>query len=261
MFCMSLMLVLSQLFSEYQQVDPVLGLSTAVIPVLLLMHRVCNYLQELRVMDQQLAEFSVRHARCFCCDNHHVNPHTGQFMTCDRRLVYASIAHWFANGGSMDQGLDKFDYKVRRELREQLHRYLGRLGQLPYMYAILIGIPRFLFTLDPLVKCPLGVSLVLALEALLLRYPSNIAIMLLIVRWGSRDSAYVSKCRRLAHEIFLVGLCSFLGKVTQHLSEYCIIGNKSIISTAVWLLVEAFIVLHLYFNFLSPGKRRGSTTG
>ena len=56
--------------------------------------RFYDFLTEVDALKAELAIFSAQNAQCFCCSNQHLNPTTGEPLSCDRRLVNASIAHW-----------------------------------------------------------------------------------------------------------------------------------------------------------------------
>ena len=56
--------------------------------------RFYDFLIESNGLKAELAEFSAQNAQCFCCSNRHLNPITGEKLSCDRALVNASIAHW-----------------------------------------------------------------------------------------------------------------------------------------------------------------------
>merc|ERR1740133_866289 len=49
-------------------------------------------------LTEQLTKFSADEAKCFCCCNKHQNPINGGTLSCDRSLVYESIAHWHGGG-------------------------------------------------------------------------------------------------------------------------------------------------------------------
>ena len=42
-------------------------------------------------LEQQLSEFSIENAECFCCSNDHVNPETGEVLACDRAMIYETL--------------------------------------------------------------------------------------------------------------------------------------------------------------------------
>ena len=56
--------------------------------------RFYDFLMEVNELKAELAVFSAQNAQCFCCSNRHLNPATGERLSCDRALVNASIAHW-----------------------------------------------------------------------------------------------------------------------------------------------------------------------
>lgn len=75
-------------------------------------------MRNLRDLPRQVADFSVRQSRCFCCDERHVHPVTGEVLPCDRRMVYLTLQKWFGSSStcSAEDHLDKFDKQVRASL-------------------------------------------------------------------------------------------------------------------------------------------------
>jgi len=84
----------------YMREDPVLRIDAFVVLTPLLigfgfvewMRRVSR---DLATLPQQLSNFAVANAKCFCCDNRHRHPDTGADIPCDRKLVVSSIIEWF----------------------------------------------------------------------------------------------------------------------------------------------------------------------
>merc|ERR1711920_149661 len=75
---------------------------------------------------------------------------------------------------------DNFDLIVRRELKKDLHRTLGKAGKIPYLYALLVGLPPFHVFLAWSGHCPLSYSATVAFELLLLRFPLCVCFTLFI---------------------------------------------------------------------------------
>eukprot|EP00929_Paragymnodinium_shiwhaense_P032544 TRINITY_DN18019_c0_g1_i1.p1 TRINITY_DN18019_c0_g1~~TRINITY_DN18019_c0_g1_i1.p1 ORF type:complete len:581 (+),score=61.78 TRINITY_DN18019_c0_g1_i1:129-1871(+) len=80
------------------------------------------------VLDEQLAEFRIHNAQCFCCTNGHVHPSTGVALPCDRKLIYQALEDWHGGpaphthlgaGGAL-KGLEAFDSGVRTMLRDHV---------------------------------------------------------------------------------------------------------------------------------------------
>lgn len=89
-------------------------------------------------MQQQIQNFSVRNARCYCCDVGHKHPDTGAAMTCDREAVYSAIQTWF------EGRLDGFQTFVRNELYSTMEREMGP-SLLSYLDALHITLPVLWF--------------------------------------------------------------------------------------------------------------------
>jgi len=59
------------------------------------MHVLRHTARELARLPAQIKEFSIAKAECTCCSRGHMHPVTGKLMSCDRRLVYRTLEHWF----------------------------------------------------------------------------------------------------------------------------------------------------------------------
>eukprot|EP00930_Biecheleria_cincta_P089001 TRINITY_DN78258_c0_g1_i1.p1 TRINITY_DN78258_c0_g1~~TRINITY_DN78258_c0_g1_i1.p1 ORF type:complete len:579 (+),score=55.19 TRINITY_DN78258_c0_g1_i1:132-1868(+) len=141
-----------------------------------------SFHQERLDLKRQLKEFSVRETKCFCCTHHHRHPDNGSPLMCDREHVYDSIAQWYGNGNRR-LGLECFDRTIRGQLKEDLHRTLGKSWNIPYHYTLLVGLPSF--HLHMAWHCHLGrlESVVGAFELLLCRFPLCVLFALMICSW------------------------------------------------------------------------------
>ena len=75
----------------------VIGLITAGAFLVILTHFVAERLAaDLAKLPAQLGAFSIRDTKCTCCQMNHIDPDSGEPMVCDRVLVYATLATWFA---------------------------------------------------------------------------------------------------------------------------------------------------------------------
>lgn len=135
-----------------------------------------HYLHGVRIMGHQMKMFEMRRAHCYCCDVDHTNPQTGAKLLCDRKLVYASIAHWYGAGNSdVDVGLEQFDKLVRGEVRASMRCSTATTWtQLPYPHALAISLPLFLMELDFKSGCDPVYAAFAASTQLLLRTPALI---------------------------------------------------------------------------------------
>eukprot|EP00929_Paragymnodinium_shiwhaense_P098461 TRINITY_DN5992_c0_g1_i1.p1 TRINITY_DN5992_c0_g1~~TRINITY_DN5992_c0_g1_i1.p1 ORF type:complete len:692 (-),score=59.13 TRINITY_DN5992_c0_g1_i1:272-2266(-) len=100
--------------------------------------------RELNQLQEQVENFEIRKAECFCCKHDHRHPDTGQTLGCDRKLVYATLRKWYDRmsemettntagslgnvqtlktvGSTVDEALDNFDEVVRHKLSDVLSR-------------------------------------------------------------------------------------------------------------------------------------------
>eukprot|EP00929_Paragymnodinium_shiwhaense_P108179 TRINITY_DN74504_c0_g1_i1.p1 TRINITY_DN74504_c0_g1~~TRINITY_DN74504_c0_g1_i1.p1 ORF type:complete len:581 (-),score=26.64 TRINITY_DN74504_c0_g1_i1:47-1789(-) len=96
-------------------------------------------LHDFMQVPQQVANFSVREANCFCCSHNHRHPETGQPMMCDRKLVYRSLTSFYGDCLETTEGadedamlnicLDRFDGHVRSRFSDVISQYIvaGRI--------------------------------------------------------------------------------------------------------------------------------------
>jgi len=123
-------------------------------------HQARHSAAHLRAIQDQLKNFSVTSANCFCCSVGHVS--NGEVIPCDREVVYTTIGAWFnvapgvkalsSDGGpgagdgdvwvSERAALDKFNYAVRTEFAAQVLQKAGPT-QLSYRYVVIAGWPYF----------------------------------------------------------------------------------------------------------------------
>eukprot|EP00438_Fugacium_kawagutii_P011931 Skav206747 [mRNA] locus=scaffold1022:129334:132106:+ [translate_table: standard] len=91
-------------------------------------------LHSLAELSEQLSSFSIRAARCFCCDVDHCIPETGEDIPCDRRLIYGTLGMWYSGNAQTDP-LDNFDREVRSQMTEFAAERFGS-GYFPATYFI-----------------------------------------------------------------------------------------------------------------------------
>lgn len=101
-------------------------------------HAVRRLMLDLSLLPQQVAEFSVRETKCFCCEVDHVHPDTGVPLPCDRELVYSTLFVWFGDG-SDECHLDKFDELARASLQRLIRSVRG--DGLQYSHALFLASP------------------------------------------------------------------------------------------------------------------------
>eukprot|EP00928_Gymnodinium_smaydae_P046912 TRINITY_DN3127_c1_g2_i1.p1 TRINITY_DN3127_c1_g2~~TRINITY_DN3127_c1_g2_i1.p1 ORF type:complete len:554 (-),score=60.75 TRINITY_DN3127_c1_g2_i1:188-1849(-) len=94
--------------------------------------------EEFHSLDIQLATFSIRSTKCFCCSQGHVNSATGEQLECDRQLVYDAIKIW-QDAPNVEAGLNEFDTLIRTWFRTLIKNSIRR-AQMPYDMALLASI-------------------------------------------------------------------------------------------------------------------------
>lgn len=118
----SMTFVACWLLAQISWPHPVLGVFVPCLAFILvgppLSHMLRVTTRDQKHMSQQLANFSIRDAKCFCCDSEHVDPVTGAVLRCDRALVYATLHRWWREDLPCsvcegDMHLDAFDAHVR----------------------------------------------------------------------------------------------------------------------------------------------------
>eukprot|EP00930_Biecheleria_cincta_P027483 TRINITY_DN19304_c0_g1_i1.p1 TRINITY_DN19304_c0_g1~~TRINITY_DN19304_c0_g1_i1.p1 ORF type:complete len:642 (+),score=95.83 TRINITY_DN19304_c0_g1_i1:129-2054(+) len=87
-----------------------------------------KYHRDLTAANDHLKNFSAKRTKCTCCAVHHVNPMTGQQMSCDRKIVFDCIRFWFGSLGA-------FECSVRVSVLEDFRRQLGKVS-LPYAWLL-----------------------------------------------------------------------------------------------------------------------------
>jgi len=109
-------------------------------PVLIATVPLCFYVglglvAELKELEQQLSQFSIRRAQCFCCSNDHKHPQSGEDLPCDRALIFDMMKRWY--GKPNDNGeeyLARFDDQVQQRLSPMVLQSVQR-GWLPLSYT------------------------------------------------------------------------------------------------------------------------------
>lgn len=150
------------------------------LPAFAAMRPLRRYCLDVSRLDQQLKEFDMRKAACFCCTNNHRTADKRVRLPCDREVVYKSIAHWY--GGDDEQvGILRFNAAVSNWFREDMKRTLGNRAHIPYKFAIIWGIPFFLLSQRYIYHCELWVQCLRCLSFLLFRGPLSAFIIMNIV--------------------------------------------------------------------------------
>lgn len=177
-----------------------------------LAHAVRSLIQDQMILPDQLRNFSIRDAECYCCDHDHLDPQTGTKLLCDRELIYAMLDTWFSEPQESTPGgegststsasradyLDSFDQQVRGPFRETVLRFTGG-PRISYPYALLTTVPYAWFVVEEVpayfVECGSRIGFTVCgthLVQLFLTLPSIIALFFRVghilgiyVGWGS----------------------------------------------------------------------------
>ncbi|CAE7445717.1 unnamed protein product, partial [Symbiodinium sp. CCMP2456] len=97
-------------------------------------------MRELAGLPQQLAQFRMQDATCFCCSNGHAHPQTGAPIPCDRQLVFKLLHKWYGrdeDGAEFmsEDALESFNVMVRKQLAPRVVSGLGA-SMLPLPYTV-----------------------------------------------------------------------------------------------------------------------------
>eukprot|EP00929_Paragymnodinium_shiwhaense_P033349 TRINITY_DN18325_c0_g1_i1.p1 TRINITY_DN18325_c0_g1~~TRINITY_DN18325_c0_g1_i1.p1 ORF type:complete len:453 (+),score=43.57 TRINITY_DN18325_c0_g1_i1:783-2141(+) len=96
-------------------------------------------------LDEQLKDFSIQRASCFCCANGHVDPTNLVPIPCDRELVYSSLETWFADrdGKKWDrqQHLEAYNEAIRTEVRNCFRAKSRGFGSVRYRDVLALASP------------------------------------------------------------------------------------------------------------------------
>eukprot|EP00929_Paragymnodinium_shiwhaense_P110505 TRINITY_DN7759_c0_g3_i2.p1 TRINITY_DN7759_c0_g3~~TRINITY_DN7759_c0_g3_i2.p1 ORF type:complete len:552 (+),score=38.04 TRINITY_DN7759_c0_g3_i2:107-1762(+) len=94
-----------------------------ILPILFV-HAMRLTFGEITEMVQLLEQFSIHQAKCFCCSNGHMDPNSGDVISCDRQLVLRTLVSWSCEDFALapteamkKQASERFNVFVRRELR------------------------------------------------------------------------------------------------------------------------------------------------
>ena len=82
-------------------------------PLTLLLLPLMNYLgmsimRDVQQLPDQLQNFRLQEAQCFCCSHHHRHPETGQELICDRELVYQTLTDLYSPSRRLGGGFKNF---------------------------------------------------------------------------------------------------------------------------------------------------------
>lgn len=204
-----------------------------------------TYLLQVGALKDQLMNFAVRESKCFCCSVHHKHPQTNAELSCDRTVVYASIAHWCA-------GLDNFDEKIRGGCLDVLTKTLG-MSQIPYRFAILSGVSAALDTWDRERLADYSdhswfISLLINANALFVDEPLSIALFIMVVR---RSWNRLAPLRQVTRSAILGLLLSVLFHGTSWLPDY-FSARRQVHLQICWFTLKPILLIIFYLGKAAP---------
>lgn len=188
--------------------------------------------EDLQELPQQMANFSVRHAQCFCCSNDHRHPQTGEVLPCDRELIFGTLKKWYGEPGDVGtEHLDRFDYQVQESLAPTVLRGMGR-SWIPLNYTVYM----------------VGVASVPGLSRTILSWKAGPPVELAgfdLVVWGSRE---------FMKWAFLALVSIFWVQLSMHFLHYGLRWSKYLTrfgcATVLWLPVMFGVFLE-YTSFMA----------
>ncbi|OLQ12007.1 hypothetical protein AK812_SmicGene4093 [Symbiodinium microadriaticum] len=120
-----------QAATSLRQIFPVL------VIVILPMHfyKGLSLMKHIRMLPQQLQNFRVQDAQCFCCSNDHRHPESQKPLPCDRQLVFNTLRQWYGEVDEDPEGhLETFNAMVRDVMSNKMMK--AACGEtLPFHYA------------------------------------------------------------------------------------------------------------------------------
>ena len=98
---------------ESESLSLYLSLAGILCPVMLVLLPLMNYLgmsimRDVQQLPDQLQNFRLQDAQCFCCSHHHRHPETGQELICDRELVYQTLTDLYSPSRRLGGGFKHF---------------------------------------------------------------------------------------------------------------------------------------------------------
>lgn len=186
--------------------------------------------QDLDRMHDQLANFSVREAKCFCCSlPGHWHAETGKMVPCDRVIVHQAMRTWFAEKGRRTEtgGMHlNFDRHVQTELGPQVWAQIG--GNLSrYVQTLAITSPWLWFAagfLDMLCSMEPQHAARFAMEAAVMYFAGFPATMQLIFALARRTGRFANEAEKS-------------GKLVRMLATPFYIAAAALICGVVWGLI------------------------
>eukprot|EP00928_Gymnodinium_smaydae_P005722 TRINITY_DN11966_c0_g1_i1.p1 TRINITY_DN11966_c0_g1~~TRINITY_DN11966_c0_g1_i1.p1 ORF type:complete len:478 (-),score=40.82 TRINITY_DN11966_c0_g1_i1:209-1642(-) len=114
-------------------------------------HTYRHFEYNLKRLPQQVSDFSVTKAECFCCKVGHKTPGGNEPIPCDRELIYETLQTWFPVeddcAPTWERKLAMFDEEVQARFGAFISQRVG-LRTMHYKYIVLAGQPYLWRLLD-----------------------------------------------------------------------------------------------------------------
>lgn len=179
-------------------------------------HLLRRFDRDMQTLMDQLKEFTVARAECFCCSAEHKDPETGAKISCDREVIHACIIAWFGC-------LEEFEGFVQSDLAIIFRRSLGRFS-VPYGWIVASHLPvlwaHAAFAATPLLAGEWLKAATICVEGLSLWLFASPLVAAGIIR----VAGCFQQCRALPAEdaarTLLAGLLSFVPVLLVHGALY-----------------------------------------
>eukprot|EP00929_Paragymnodinium_shiwhaense_P041171 TRINITY_DN21397_c0_g2_i1.p1 TRINITY_DN21397_c0_g2~~TRINITY_DN21397_c0_g2_i1.p1 ORF type:complete len:672 (-),score=58.23 TRINITY_DN21397_c0_g2_i1:100-2115(-) len=192
------------LWSEWQPVALMIGFACWVFGSYVL-H---GHTQHVAGLRQELEDFEIQRASCFCCSNNHLHPETGMRLMCDRKMVYNTLQDWIGSTGT-GEGEDDFLTIFNAEVRTTLKSYVTETlpeRHLFFRYSdfIFMSFPWLWLALDGIIfvygrgYANMWLDFGSSLAAWLLSFPLAVKVLMSVMRVvhrhaGSKISTRLTK--------------------------------------------------------------------
>lgn len=128
-------------------------------------HHIRGTMREMLGFEEQLQNFTMAGANCFCCTHDHIHPQTKEGMPCDRVLVMNTINELFPGQESVAQ----LERRFRTEWGKRVAETLGGPDSMPLRGCLVMICPMIWMTCDILSAPELEVQSMVFVRLLLTR--------------------------------------------------------------------------------------------
>lgn len=112
-------------FFHWSDVSGVIGIALVIAlqalviypPLFWIMNQI---LYDISLLPEQLRDFNIEEAKCYCCSNGHRLSSTGELIQCDRELIYGVLQLW-SGSADLDEGNVE---QIQRVFKNHLERHL-----------------------------------------------------------------------------------------------------------------------------------------